>query len=85
MSTEKNRESIERMLKNCPELMTPMQLYKWSIFGKNHIYWLINTGELRSFVYRGAHIITKEDYINYLLEHCEDAPVKHYYKKGAKQ
>ena len=85
MSSEKLRIEIERMLKNCPEMLTPMQLYKWSIWGKNHIYKLINTGELRSFIYRGTHIITKEDFIEYLIAHSNDSPEKHFHKKGDKK
>lgn len=51
-----------------------IKVSRWSPFGKNRVYEMIHTGELRSFFYQGGYIISKDDLIDYLIEHCDDEP-----------
>jgi len=72
MNKEEKRKELERMLRKCPDILTPAKAVNWSPFGKNQIYELLRSGELRSFIYCGKYIIAKEDLLDYLTEHCED-------------
>lgn len=72
MNNKEKRKEMERMLAKCPEILTPTKTVRWSPLGKNKVYELLKNGELRSFKYRGSYIISKDDLIDYLLEHCED-------------
>lgn len=72
MNNQEKRKELERMLAKCPEILTPTKAVRWSPLGKNKVYELLKNGKLRSFKYRGGYIISKEDLIDYLLEHCED-------------
>ncbi len=74
MNKEEKRKELERMLRRCPEVLSPIKVSRWSPFGKNRVYEMIHTGELRSFVYQGGYIISKDDLIDYLIEHCDDEP-----------
>lgn len=78
------RKELERLLRKCPEILTPPPAAKWTPFGKNRIYELIHRGDLRAFVYRGGYIIAKEDLIDYLLDHCEDPAPFHFPRKERK-
>ena len=70
---EENRRELDRLLRKCPEILTPNKAAKWSPLGKNKVYELIKSGELRAFNYQGGYIISKEDLLDYLAEHCEDS------------
>lgn len=74
MTKEEKIIQLTRMLREAPEIMTPIKVSRFSPFGKNHVYELIKTGELRSFVYRQSYIISKSDLIEYLAEHSDDKP-----------
>ena len=69
---ENYRQQLEHLLRKCPDILTPAKAAKWSPLGKNKIYELLKSGELRSFTYQGGYIISKADLIDYLAEHCED-------------
>ena len=69
---ENYRQQLEHLLRKCPNILTPAKVAKWSPLGKNKIYELLKSGELRSFTYQGGYIISKADLIDYLAEHCED-------------
>ena len=45
----------------------------------------IHTGELRSFVYQGGYIISKDDLIDYLIEHSEDEPARSFKRGGSRE
>ena len=72
MGKDSKRKELERLLRKCPDVLTPTQAVHWSPFGKNRIYELLKSKELRSFSYCGKYIIAKADLIDYLLEHCDD-------------
>ena len=78
MTYEERVNELRRMLRPCPDILTPLKACKWSPLGKNKIYDLIKKGELRSFIYQNSYIITKEDLIEYLANHATDDGKKHY-------
>lgn len=71
MTQEKQKTKLEKMLKKCPEILTPMKAVKWVPIGKNAIYAAIKNGEIESFVYKGGYIITKDALIDYLVKTAE--------------
>ena len=75
MTKEEKRKVLERMLKGAPDIMSARQVSKWSHLGKNHVYELIQKGDLCAFNYRSSYIIAKVDLIDYLLTHADDPPV----------
>ena len=83
MNKEEKRKELERMLRRCPEVLSPIKVSRWSPFGKNRVYEMIHTGELRSFVYQGGYIISKDDLIDYLIEHCDDEPPRSFARGGS--
>ncbi len=76
MNKEEKRKELERMLRRCPEILSPIKAARWSPLGKNRVYELIHSGKLRSFVYQCGYILSKDDIIDYLLEHCDDEPAR---------
>ena len=72
MSRQNVKGALEKMLKNCPDCITPAQAAGWSPFGKNKIYTLINSGEIPSYNIGGTHCIAKSDLIAYICEHAND-------------
>ena len=79
MTKEEKIIELERMLKNCPEVLTPLKASRFAPMGKNAIYELIKKKELRAFVYRGSFLIAKADLIEYLADHSDDPSPKHYF------
>ena len=49
MTKEEKIQELERMFKNCPEILTPMKASRFAPIGKNGIYELIKKKELRAF------------------------------------
>ena len=82
MNKEEKRKELERMLRRCPEILSPIKAARWSPIGKNRVYELLHSGELRSFVYQGGYVISKDDLIDYLIEHSEDEPARSF-KRGS--
>ena len=83
MTREEKIEQLERMLKNLPEILSPMKVCKSVPIGKNKVYELIKSKELRAFIYQGSYIIAKVDLIEYLADHWDDESHKTYsIKKG---
>ena len=83
MTREEKIEQLERMLVNLPEIMSPLKVSKSVPIGKNRVYELIKTKELRAFIYQGTYIIAKIDLIEYLADHWDDDSHKAYFvKKG---
>ena len=70
---EERIKEFERMLRKAPELMSPLKVSRCSPFGKNRVYEMIHTGELKAYIYQDAYIIAKIDLIEYLADHCEEA------------
>ena len=78
MNKEEKIIELERMFKNCPEMLSPIKVSRWTPFGKNRVYALIKSGEIKSFIYQGAYLIAKSDLIDYLAEHSDDKGNKNY-------
>ena len=68
MNQEQQKVKLQKMLKKCPEVLTPMKAVKWAPIGKNTLYAAIRSGEIESFVYKGGYIITKDALIDYLVK-----------------
>ena len=82
MTKDEKVAILDSMLKNCPEMLSPIKVSRWTPLGKNRVYALIKAGEIRSFIYQGAYMISKSDLIDYLAEHSEDKGNKNYHIKS---
>ena len=71
MDQEKQKAKLQKMLKKCPGVLTPMKAVKWAPVGKNTIYAAIRAGEIETFVYKGGYIFTKDALIDYLVKTAE--------------
>lgn len=78
MTYEERVIELRKMLRACPEVLTPIKASKCSPLGKNKVYELIKKGEIRSLIYQNSYIISKEDLIEYLASHATDTGKKHY-------
>ena len=78
MTREEKIIELERMFKNCPEMLSPIKVSRWTPLGKNRVYELIKSKELKSFIYQGAYMISKVDLLEYLADHSEEQGVRHY-------
>ena len=85
MNKEEKRQLLEQMLKRCPEILSPTKAARWSPLGKNRVYELLHSGELRSFVYQGGYVISKDDLIDYLIEHSGDEPARSFKRGGSRE
>ena len=59
MNTEELYKQYTQLLRGAPDVLTPSKIVRWTPFGKNTVYELINSGKLRSFQYRGSHIVAQ--------------------------
>ena len=84
MNQEKLREAYEKMLKKCPDILTPMKATRWSPVGKNTIYTALKNGEIESYTYKGGYIFTKDAFIDYLVKTTNDKG-KRYTIRGDKK
>ena len=71
MDQDNQKITLQKMLKKCPEVLTPMKAVKWAPIGKNTLYAAIRSGEIESFVYKGGYIFTKDALIDYLVKTAE--------------
>ena len=78
MNTEELYKQYTQLPRGAPDVLTPSKIVKWTPFGKNRVYQLINGGELPSFPYRGMHIVAKADLIDYLVATTNDPNGKHF-------
>lgn len=78
MTREEKIKELKRMFRGCPEMLSPLKVSRWTPMGKNRIYALIRSGEIKSFVYQGAYMIAKLDLIEYLADHSEDDGARNY-------
>lgn len=72
MDKEKLRESYQKMLKKCPDILTPIKAVRCSPVGKNTIYTALKNGEIESYIYKGGYIFTKDALIDYLVKTTND-------------
>ena len=75
---EERIKEFETMLRNAPEIMSPLKVAKFSPFGKNRVYEMIRTKELKAYKYQNTYIIAKIDLVEYLADHCEDGNHRHF-------
>lgn len=68
MTQEQQKVKLQKMLKKCPEVLTPMKAVRWAPIGKNSLYAAIRSGEIETFVYKGGYIFTKDALIDYLVK-----------------
>ena len=68
MDQEKQKVTLQKMLKKCPEVLTPMKAVKWAPIGKNTLYAAVRSGEIESFTYKGGYIFTKDALIDYIVK-----------------
>ncbi len=71
MTREEKKKILEAMYNKCPNCLKPIKISKWAPIGKNRVYELIKSGELRSFVYQGGYFVIKDDLIEFLLDTCD--------------
>ena len=57
---EERIKEFEKMLRKAPERMSPLKVSRCSPFGKNRVYEMIHTGELKAYVYQETYIIAKK-------------------------
>ena len=84
MNAEELHKQYTQLLRGAPDVLTPTQIVRWTPFGKNTVYELINSGKLRSFQYRGSHIVAKADLIDYLVVTANDSNGKRFRVGGGK-
>lgn len=78
MNTEELYKQYTQLLRGAQGVLTPSKIVRWTPFGKNTVYELINSGKLRSFQYRGSHIVAKADLIDYLVATANDQSGKRF-------
>ena len=61
MNIQKKRKAFEKLLAGAPEVMSPLQVSKWTPYGRNTIYAMLRSGELPSIQYRGTYLISKAE------------------------
>ena len=84
MNINEKRKAFEKLLFGAPDVMTPMQVARWTPYGRNTIYAMLKSGELPSIQYRGSYLISKSDLIDYMVAHADDMPRKRFAIKGDK-
>ena len=75
---EERIKEFETMLRKAPEIMSPLKVAKFSPFGKNRVYEMIKTKELKAYKYQNTYILAKVDLVEYLADHCEDGSLRHF-------
>ena len=78
MTREEKIIELERMFKNCPEMLSPIKVSRWTPLGKNRVYELIKSGEIRSIIFQNSYIVAKADVIEYLVDHANDKNRRHF-------
>ena len=73
MERERRRKMLDRMLTKCPDRMKPAEVPQWFPLGKNTVYQLIKDRKLRSHRMTYGYVILKEDFIEYLLDSCDES------------
>ena len=74
MTAEERKNAYARLLRKCPEVLTPRMVARWTHQRKNTVYAGIKCGDIPAVPYRGGYLIAKADLIDYMAAHAEDAP-----------
>ena len=72
MTDKQKRAGLERLLRKCPDVLTPVGAAHWTHQSKNTIYELIKENALPAYNYCGGFLIAKEDLIEYMVAHTDD-------------
>ncbi|MBO4308804.1 MAG: helix-turn-helix domain-containing protein [Clostridia bacterium] len=72
MTAEERKDAYARLLRECPEVLTPRMVAKWTRQSKNTVYAEIRSGDLPAVPYRRGYLIAKADLIDYMVTHAED-------------
>ncbi len=72
MNKENQRKQLEKMLRKCPEILTPSKARKWTPIGRNTLYEAVKNGEIESYIYKGGYIFTKDALIDYMLRNTDE-------------
>ena len=54
MNTEQKASGLRRLLRDCPDVLTPRKVASWTHQSKNTVYALIHSGALPAYPYRGG-------------------------------
>ena len=73
MNSDKQKALFEKMLKRCPDILTPQKAAKWSPVGKNTIYAAIKNGSLEACIYKGGYILSKDALIDFLVKTSDES------------
>lgn len=72
MNQEKTKAAYQKMLKKCPDVLTPAKAVRWTPVGKKAIYAALKNGDIESYIYKGSYIFTKDALIDYLVKTSND-------------
>ena len=81
MTTEEKYAAVRRLLRDCPDILTPIKAAKWLHCSKNDVYANINNSSLPAYLYRSSYLIAKSDLIDYIVAHTDDPPKKNIHKR----
>lgn len=85
MNIQEKRKTFEKLLAGASEVMSLLQVYKWTPYGRNTIYAMLRSGELPSIQYRGTYLISKAELVElveYMTAHADDTSRKRFTIKG---
>jgi excisionase family DNA binding protein len=71
MNIQEKRKAFEKLLAGAPEVMPPLQVPKWTPYGRNTVYAMLRSGKLPSIQYRGTHLISKAELVEYMTAHAD--------------
>ena len=78
MNINEKGKAFEKLLAGAPEVMSPLQVSKWTPYGRNTVYAMLRSGELPSIQYRGTCLISKAELVEYMTTHADDIPRKRF-------
>ena len=81
MTTEEKYAAVKRLLRDCPDILTPIKAAKWLHCSKTDVYANINNSSLPAYLYRSSYLIAKSDLIDYIVAHTDDPPKKNIHKR----
>lgn len=81
MTTEEKYAAVKRLLRDCPDILTPIKAARWLHCSKNEVYANINDGTLLAYLYRSSYLIAKSDLIDFIVAHTDDPPKKSIHKR----
>ena len=68
MTYEEKIESLRHLLREAPDVLSPLQIARWTHQSKNTVYALIKSGRLTAYAYHGGFLVAKVDLIEYMAD-----------------